>query len=67
MYTENKPQVMGGYFTAAEVATALAHMAPCLDRAWRLALDNDAVWQARAREKGWLRTWWLRWQLRRAR
>jgi len=54
-------------YTMAEVVEAIAQLPPAMDRAWQLALDNDALWSERAKRRGWFGTWWLRWQLRKGR
>lgn len=53
--------------TSQEVADALTKVAPIMDKVWKQCMDNDALWAMRAEEHGRLRTWWLRWQLRRTR
>ncbi len=51
--------------TSQEVADALIQIAPVMDRVWTQCLDNDELWTMRAKSHGRLRTWLLRWQLRR--
>jgi len=50
--------------TTQEFAEAIIQAAPAMQAAWDQCLGNDALWALRARQHGRLRTWWLRWQLR---
>jgi hypothetical protein len=51
--------------TTEETASALIAIAPAMQAAWEQVLADDTVWAMRAQHYGKLRTWWLRWQLRR--
>jgi hypothetical protein len=51
-------------YTAQEVLTAFILLAPAMNEAWKYALNNDALWSERAKQYGWLRTWWVRRRLR---
>lgn len=52
-------------YTTREVADAIVTMAPAMDAAWKACLNDDALWAERAKRHGLIRTWLLRWQLRR--
>ncbi len=52
-------------FTTKEVHDAIIAAAPAMNAAWQAAVNDDEVWRERAKHHGWLRTWLLRWQLRR--
>jgi hypothetical protein len=52
-------------FTTREVYDAIITAAPAMNAAWQAAVNDDSVWRERAKHYGWLRTWLLRWQLKR--
>ena len=54
-------------FLMKDVVEAMIKIAPAMNDAWKTALNDDEIWRERAKRHGWLRTWWLRWQLRQAR
>ena len=51
-------------YTSREVFDAMMTLAPYMQEAWDRAINDDALWKERAKHYGWLRTWWLRRQLR---
>lgn len=50
--------------TMQEAADAMVTLGPAMQAAWEQCMADDALWAMRAERHGKLRTWWLRWQLR---
>ena len=49
--------------TTQQVSDALTACAPAMQAAWDQCMRDDTLWAARAKKRGILSTWLLRWQL----
>ncbi len=50
--------------TTQQFVTAMTPVLSIAAQIFAESLEDDALWQARARIHGRFRTWWLRWRLR---